>query len=162
MTQTTQLQAPLPQEYYQDQHPTPTPTPDTHVDEVESNIRQLRATYLEQRQQEQQQPQQPTLARAPLEIIAAAFQTLTYGTMMQFAQELKSVEGTAFETVEQVAATLHSWALNHGNIDTSILKAKPAEVVEQKEPVKSSADLLPKVEPETPIAVTQDMVQPAV
>lgn len=80
------------------------------ADEIENNIRQL---------------QMPVKEKTPLQLIAGAFQELTYGTMMQFSQELKAsgMQGSP----EEIAATLHKWALNHGSIVIPVTPMPPAE-----------------------------------
>lgn len=75
-------------------------------DEIESNLVRLRT----QADLENKPPKE----RTPLELIAASFTILTYGQMMQFSREL-GVSGS-FTNPEDIAATLHKWALTHGTI----------------------------------------------
>jgi len=47
---------------------------------------------------------------SPLKDLAKQFEGFTYGTMMTLAKELKAVEHATFETPENIAALLHTWA----------------------------------------------------
>lgn len=55
------------------------------------------------------------IAQNPLSDLSSIFQSLTYGQMMVFARELKTIEHGSFETPEGVAALLHAWSTNHSN-----------------------------------------------
>jgi len=52
----------------------------------------------------------PVIEYNPLKDLAAILTGFTYGTMMQFANELKTTEGAVFDTPEGIAALLHKWA----------------------------------------------------